>query len=109
MSLIGREELREKLDRQDRFKLAMVLGDWAFRAKRIPGSINITTPDAATDMLDPGDEIVVYCSHGGCAASRFALRLLEKAGYTNVRRYAGGIADWEEAGYPLEGEWTADD
>ena len=23
-------------------------------------------------------------------------------GYRRVRRYAGGIADWEEAGYPLE-------
>jgi rhodanese-related sulfurtransferase len=25
-------------------------------------------------------------------------------GYTHVRRYAGGILDWEEAAYPLEGE-----
>jgi hypothetical protein len=27
------------------------------------------------------------------------------AGFTNVRRYDGGIADWETAGLPLEGEW----
>ena len=109
MSLIGREELREKLDRHDTFKLVMVLGEWAFRAKRIPGSINITTPEAATDALHPGDEIVGYSSHVGCTASRFALRQLEQAGYANVRRYAGGIADWEEAGYPMEGEWNDDD
>jgi rhodanese-related sulfurtransferase len=24
-------------------------------------------------------------------------------GYKNVRRYAGGIEEWEDAGYPLEG------
>ncbi len=55
MSLIDREELKEKLDRQDPFKLEMVLGNWAFRAKRILGSINVNTPEAATDVLDPSD------------------------------------------------------
>jgi rhodanese-related sulfurtransferase len=106
MSLITRAELKEKLDRKDDFKLVMTLGEWAFRAKHIPGSLSVDTPDSATDILDVGDEIVVYCSHETCAASRYALMALEKAGYGNVRRYAGGIADWEEAGYPLEGEWS---
>lgn len=41
MNLISREELKEKLDRRDRFKLVNALGEWAFEAKRIPGSINI--------------------------------------------------------------------
>ena len=108
MNLITRGELKEKLDRQDEFKLVMTLGEWAFRAKHIPGSLSVDTPEAATEILDPGDEIVVYCSHETCAASRYALMALEKAGYGNVRRYAGGIADWEDAGYPLEGEWSAE-
>ncbi len=56
---ISREELKEKLDRGDDFKLAMVLGDWQFRAKHIPGSIN-TTVETAWEVLDPDDEIVVY-------------------------------------------------
>ena len=108
MSLITRTELKEKLDRRDDFKLVMVLGEWAYRAKHIPGSLSVDTPDAAVELLDVGDEIVVYCSHETCTASRYALMALEKAGYANVRRYAGGIADWEEAGYPLEGEWSAE-
>ena len=41
MNLISREELKEKLDRGDKFKLVNALGEWAFEAKRIPGSINI--------------------------------------------------------------------
>ena len=106
MNLISREDLKEKLDRGDDFKLVMVLGDWAFRAKRIPGSVNVTTPKAVTEILDPDDEIVLYCSGEPCAASKYALALLERAHYRNVRRYSGGIADWEEAGYPLEGEWV---
>ena len=104
MNLISREELKEKLDRGDDFKLAMVLGDWAFRAKHIPGSLNITTPAAAKEALDRNDEIVVYCSDVPCIASQVAYQRLVDGGYENVRRYAGGIIDWEEAGFPLEGE-----
>ena len=30
------------------------------------------------------------------------MRLLQQIGYTNVRHYHGGIADWKEAGLPVE-------
>jgi hypothetical protein len=40
--LIGREELKEKLDRGDDFKLVMVLGEWEYRAKRISGSLRVS-------------------------------------------------------------------
>ena len=106
-NLIGREELKEKLDRLDDFKLVMVYTDLAFRMKHIPGSIHIPIPSRANDRLDElnlDDEIVVYCSGQDCAASKMSYPILKARGYTNVRRYAGGIYDWEEAGYPLEGE-----
>ena len=103
MKLIDREELKEKLDRRDDFKLVMVIGDWGFRAKHIPDSLNIAAPEVATAELGPDDEIVVYCSGDSCPASRYAYQLLTERGYKNVRRYAGGISDWEEAGYPIEG------
>lgn len=32
--------------------------------------------------------------------------VLVEHGYTNVRRYVGGLVDWEEAGLPIEGEWV---
>lgn len=101
---ISREELQEKLDRGDDFKLVMTLHEWAFNAKRIPGSINFTTVEAALEGLDVDDEIVVYCSNTACVASQFAYRGLLDAGYKNVRRYAGGLADWDDAGLPFEGD-----
>ena len=104
MELISREELKEKLDRKDDFKLAMVLGDWQFRAMHIPGSVNISTPEIAHETLDLDDEIVVYCSNPACYASIMAYNKLTAHGYKHVRRYAGGISDWEEAGYPVKGE-----
>ena len=39
-----------------------------------------------------------------CIASSTAYSILTAQGYTNVRRYAGGLLDWEKAGFPLEGD-----
>lgn len=103
MNLIDREELKQKLDRRDDFKLIMVMGEWAFRAQHIPGSINMSQPTDATG-LNKDDEIVVYCTGGACVASRSAWTILTDLGFGNVRRYAGGLEDWATAGYPLEGE-----
>ena len=46
---------------------------------------------------------MVYCTNVNCA-SIMAYNLLVQHGYGDVRRYAGGLDDWEEAGYPLVGE-----
>jgi len=109
MNLISREELKEKIDRGDDFKLVFVLGEWHYRAKHIPGSMHIDTPEKGIEKLNTDDDIVVYCSNTTCAASMYAYKLLEENDYQNVRRYAGGIQDWEEAGYSLEGEMVTVD
>jgi hypothetical protein len=70
MNLISREELKERLDRGNQFKLVNTLGKWAFEAKRIPGSINISSIQDAKK----------------CSILTTIL-----------------LQDWEEAGYPLEG------
>jgi rhodanese-related sulfurtransferase len=104
MKLISRDELRAKLDRGEEVKLVMALGPWAFRAKHIPGSIHFDSPEDAFEALSRDDEIVVYCSNPNCVASIAAYHQLKNRGYQNVRRYAGGLEDWEAAGFPLEGE-----
>ena len=99
MNLITREELKAKLDRGDKFKRIMVLGDWQFRAKHIPGSLNCSSPeDPQLKLLNKDEEIVVYCSNESCATSRYAYQFLEKTGF-KVRHYAGGINDWENADF----------
>jgi rhodanese-related sulfurtransferase len=104
MKLISRDELRAKLERGDDFKLLMVLSANAYQAKHIPGSLHFTTWEDALAALDPAEEIVVYCAGVYCAASIRFYSLLERTGYTRVRRYAGGVADWEAAGYPIAGD-----
>ena len=100
---IGREELKEKLDRGDDFKLVQALNRWAYDAKHIPGSLHVDTPDELYEAVRPEDEVVVYCSNVNCLSSVAMYRDLVRRGYPRVRRYAGGLLDWEDAGLPLEG------
>ncbi len=103
---ISREELKAKLDRGDDLRLIMALNRWAFEAKHIPGSLHFDTPGELYAAIAPNDEVVVYCSHVDCLSSVALYRDLVRRGYSNVRRYAGGLLDWEDAGLPLEGEFV---
>ena len=106
INVIGAEELKHKLDAAERFKLVNALGEWEFRAKHIPRSLHFGTAHDTLGELKPWDEIVVYCSNPSCRASAFMYKELRKRGYENVRRFEGGLMAWEDAGYPLEGEWV---
>jgi len=101
---IEREELQQKIARGDRFQLVNCLGEPEFRAARIPGSIRFGTPQEMLATLQKDEDIVVYCSSVDCPASVNAYHTLLRHGYTQVRRYAGGLADWQDAGLPLEGD-----
>jgi rhodanese-related sulfurtransferase len=85
----------------------IVVDDWQYRAKHIPGSLHFPTLEDALAELAKDEEIVVYCASSACPASVFAYEYLVRHGYRHVRRYAGGMLDWEEAGYPLAGEMVA--
>ncbi|HEX6125993.1 MAG TPA: rhodanese-like domain-containing protein [Pyrinomonadaceae bacterium] len=63
---ITRDELKQKLDRGDKFFLVETLGEPKFRHSHLPTAINIP-PDrvaelAQTMIPDKAAEIVVYCA-----------------------------------------------
>jgi rhodanese-related sulfurtransferase len=103
---IDREELRAELGRSEDIKLIMALNRWAFDAKHIPGSLHFDTPGELYAAVKPDDEVVVYCSNVDCLSSVALYRDLVRRGYRNVRRYSGGLLDWEDAGLPLEGAYA---
>ena len=104
VATIDQHELRDRLDREAPIKLIMALNRWAFDAKHIPGSLHFDTADELYSAVDKDDEVVVYCSNVDCLSSVALYRALIERGYSNVRRYAGGLMEWEESGLPLEGE-----
>jgi rhodanese-related sulfurtransferase len=99
-------ELREKLDRGDELTLVEALGPVYYEDAHLPGAINI--PHVEVDALAPSllpdkdAQIVVYCADGPCPNSDIAARRLEQLGYTNVRDYHEGKAEWIAAGLPTE-------
>ena len=102
MNTISREELKQKLDGREEFTLVNCLDEWMFREKRIPGSIRFERAFLGT--LNPKGEVIVYCSNPGCTASVLVYHQFVEHGFQNVWHYPGGIADWEDGGYPFEGE-----
>jgi rhodanese-related sulfurtransferase len=103
---ITRDELRLKLDRGDPVILVEALPAKYYAAKHLPGALNIPhdSVDAlAPDLLpDKTAQVVVYCASASCKNSEIAAERLIQLGYTNVRDYHEGKADWIEAGLPVE-------
>lgn len=102
--VITAEELKAKLDSGDDLRLINALGEWQFRAKHIPGSENFANTDQALAAIRPDEDVVVYCSNPACHASQKLYKELVESGFTQVRRFEGGLEAWEDAGYRLDGE-----
>jgi rhodanese-related sulfurtransferase len=77
-----------------------------FEQGHLPGAIHIhfedVTEKAPVLLPDRDAPIVTYCSNTACANSESAANQLSAMGYTNVRKYAEGKQDWQQAGLPLE-------
>jgi rhodanese-related sulfurtransferase len=77
-----------------------------YEDRHLPGAINIPHTEvrqlAPTLLPDKDAAIVTYCADAACPNSELAAIVLGKLGYTNVRRYVEGKADWAEAVLPLE-------
>ena len=98
---IDRDDLKAKLDRGDDFSLIMIHTRTAFETAHIPGSSHFHPHEQPFSDLpqDKDGDVVVYCTDPACVASQMAYHAMVAEGYTNVRRYAGGLSDWAEAGY----------
>ena len=52
---------------------------------------------------DMNAEVVVYCANYGCPASIEAGKTLKRLGYTNVHDFKGGMKEWLDRKYTVEG------
>ncbi len=102
---ISRDELRRRL-RDSSLTIVDVLPAESYAAAHIPGALSMPlelVASRARELLPDRDaEIVVYCGNLTCDRSEQAQQQLHELGYTNVRDYRAGIADWVESGEPTE-------
>jgi rhodanese-related sulfurtransferase len=106
VATIDRAELAERLRGPSPPALFEVLPRGYWRKHHLPGALS-APPDEAVAVItaavpDRHAEIVVYCWDVDCPTSGRAARALAALGYTNVREYPGGKADWVAAGLQME-------
>jgi rhodanese-related sulfurtransferase len=97
------EDVKEKLDRGEKFTLIDVREESEFAKDHLPGAIHlgkgVIERDIEKQVPDTGTPLVLYC--GGGFRSALAADNLQKMGYANVISMDGGVREWREKGYEM--------
>ena len=108
MNTISRAQLKTLAEGGEQFVLIDVTPEEYFRAAHLPGARNCCVYEinfldqVAAAVPDKEGLLVVYGSSPHSLASSTAAEKLERAGYSRLRNYRGGLQDWEAAGLPVE-------
>src|SRR5712692_2470450 len=98
-------EVKQRLDRGDKFLLVDVREESEWARGRLPGAMHLSKGiierDIETTIPDKAAPIVLYC--GGGFRSVLVAENLQRMGYTNVVSMDGGWRGWVETGHPTEG------
>lgn len=75
----------------------------------IKGSIHVPFDqlEKYANNLKPETEVIFYCSNYRCTASGYAAKLYSKLGFKKAYAYEAGMAEWFQAGLPVEGPCKA--
>ena len=100
MDEITPQDLKARLDGNDRPVLLDVRDDWETKLCRLDNALHIPMEELEfrTDELNPADDIVVYCHHGVRSAA--VADYLRRLGFTRVRNLSGGLDAWARAVEP---------
>lgn len=97
------DEVKDRLDKGDKFVLVDVREDSEYEKDHLPGAIHlgkgVIERDIEARIPDTGTPLVLYC--GGGFRSALAADNLQKMGYTNVISMDGGVREWRGKGYPF--------
>ena len=88
--------------RADGVTVLDVRGEGEWKGGHLPGSLNVPVGslDGRMKEIPRGRPIIVHCQTGARAA--IAASLLRARGFTDVRFFPGGFAEWRSAGLPVE-------
>ena len=100
------DEVKQKIDRGDKFMLVDVREESEFAKDHIPGAVHLSKGvierDIEARVPDLNTPLILYC--GGGFRSALAADNLHKMGYTNVISMDGGVRGWREKNYPMTRE-----
>lgn len=104
VEILSKEQVLQHI-KQGTAAVVNVLGKSDYDRVHIKGSVSIPF-----DMLEAGElealqgqkTVITYCKGYTCGASLTAARLLNEMGL-KAMAYEGGLQEWKESGFPLEG------
>lgn len=79
-----------------------------YAAGHIPGAVWVNLPDvsAIPGQTDPAlarySRLVVYGDDPGSSTAKAMTKKLMAVGYSDVKMFVGGLAEWKRAGFPVE-------
>jgi adenylyltransferase/sulfurtransferase len=87
-------EVKQRLDRGEKFLLVDCREPWEYEVCRIAGAQLIPMGSVATHLqqLEAAEDVVVYCHHG--RRSLDVVAWLQQQGVEGARSMAGGIERW---------------
>jgi adenylyltransferase/sulfurtransferase len=90
------EELKRRLDNNERVFILDVRNPEEFQISRLPGSVLIPLPQLPQRFaeLDPNREIIVHCKSGMRSAK--AQQFLRGQGFQRIKNLKGGILAWAD-------------
>ncbi|MBI4843525.1 MAG: rhodanese-like domain-containing protein [Nitrospirae bacterium] len=103
---VTKEELFERIIKGDDFILVDTIGKYGGNRYRIKEAITIDYPsviDRRNELLGH-KEIIIYCKHKDCTASKKVAAALISLNVKDVKIYEGGIDEWVASGLPVEDE-----
>lgn len=101
------EQLLDLVDQLDNLVIIDARGQGDYDKGHIPDVVRIKNDDVTADSLAAAvptmdTPIAFYCNGVKCGRSADAVAKAKAAGYTNLYWFRGGIAEWQEKGYPVE-------
>lgn len=98
---VGMDELKNKYVNNPEIQIVDVRGAAEFKAGHLAGSTNVfvgSLPDQL-EKISKDKPLIVHCLSG--ARASIANSVLQKAGFSNLRNYVGGMQEWTMAGNPV--------
>jgi rhodanese-related sulfurtransferase len=105
MANVTRDQVQQHIS-QHSAVIIESLSEESYAEGHIPGAIRLKADqvkELAPQLLkDKNQTIITYCGGEACSSRTDTAKALQNLGYKNVSEYAGGKADWKQAGLPLE-------
>jgi rhodanese-related sulfurtransferase len=104
LECIDKEELLRRIKEKSDFVIVDTVGKYNGNKYKIKGATTIPYPEVVDRRIEltKFDEIIIYCKHRDCKASKKVALGLTLLNIPNVKVYEGGIDEWVAHNLPVE-------